>query len=194
MASWPNTSIVNESNQIRDQRGVSLQRSIVQIPLERRTLDLLSSSPPGSEIQGYTISLVFVLISAAHVMHPLRFPNSGISAKVFVRKIGFKLRAMRLNRVESFNTFTTRTSSRRGWPWLAGNGQPPLQGRSVAAKAPLQGGCRPPTRDGHWRPARKTLPTAHPQEAAHVAPARGYRQQGWRCRPPLGNAVADHNA
>ncbi|RWV77363.1 hypothetical protein GW17_00061819 [Ensete ventricosum] len=35
-------------------------------------------------------------------MHPLRFPNSGIRAKVFVRKIGFKLRVMRLNHVELF--------------------------------------------------------------------------------------------
>ncbi|RWV98364.1 hypothetical protein GW17_00038796 [Ensete ventricosum] len=35
-------------------------------------------------------------------MHPLRFPNSGIRANVFVRKMGFKLRVMRLNRVELF--------------------------------------------------------------------------------------------
>ncbi|RWW28814.1 hypothetical protein GW17_00006692 [Ensete ventricosum] len=35
-------------------------------------------------------------------MHPLRFPNSGFKAKVFVRIIGFKLRVMRLNRVELF--------------------------------------------------------------------------------------------
>ncbi|RWV77295.1 hypothetical protein GW17_00061895 [Ensete ventricosum] len=35
-------------------------------------------------------------------MHPLRFPNSGIGAKVFVRKISFKLHMMRLNRIELF--------------------------------------------------------------------------------------------
>ncbi|RZS26470.1 hypothetical protein BHM03_00059816 [Ensete ventricosum] len=35
-------------------------------------------------------------------MHPLRFLNSGFRAKVFVRIIGFKLRVMRLNRVELF--------------------------------------------------------------------------------------------
>ncbi|RWV78788.1 hypothetical protein GW17_00060194 [Ensete ventricosum] len=35
-------------------------------------------------------------------MHPLRFPNSGIRAKVFVRKIGFKLHMMRFNHVELF--------------------------------------------------------------------------------------------
>ncbi|RWV79627.1 hypothetical protein GW17_00059208 [Ensete ventricosum] len=38
-------------------------------------------------------------------MHPLRFPNNGIRAKVFVRKISFKLHVMRLNRVESFYAF-----------------------------------------------------------------------------------------
>ncbi|RWW18124.1 hypothetical protein GW17_00017905 [Ensete ventricosum] len=35
-------------------------------------------------------------------MHPLRFHNSGIRAKVFVRKIGFRLCVMRLNRIELF--------------------------------------------------------------------------------------------
>ncbi|RZR83061.1 hypothetical protein BHM03_00009609 [Ensete ventricosum] len=38
-------------------------------------------------------------------MHPLRFPNSGIGAKVFMRKIGFKLPMMRLYRVELFYAF-----------------------------------------------------------------------------------------
>ncbi|RWV87823.1 hypothetical protein GW17_00050144 [Ensete ventricosum] len=38
-------------------------------------------------------------------MLPLRFPNSCIRAKVFMRKVGFKLRVMRLNHVESFYTF-----------------------------------------------------------------------------------------
>ncbi|RWW38770.1 hypothetical protein BHE74_00055978 [Ensete ventricosum] len=38
-------------------------------------------------------------------MLPLRFPNSCLRAKVFMRKIGFKLRVMRLNHVESFYTF-----------------------------------------------------------------------------------------
>ncbi|RWW44291.1 hypothetical protein BHE74_00049962 [Ensete ventricosum] len=44
-------------------------------------------------------------------MHPLRFPNSGIRAKVFMRKIGFKLRVMRLNRVKLFYTFFLRFRS-----------------------------------------------------------------------------------
>ncbi|RWV95104.1 hypothetical protein GW17_00042301 [Ensete ventricosum] len=47
-------------------------------------------------------------------MHPLRFPNSGIRAKAFVRKIGFKLRVMRLNHVESFYAFLLRAVARRG--------------------------------------------------------------------------------
>ncbi|RZS19746.1 hypothetical protein BHM03_00052179 [Ensete ventricosum] len=36
------------------------------------------------------------------MMHPLRFPNNGIRAKVFMRKVGFKQRVMRLNYVELF--------------------------------------------------------------------------------------------
>ncbi|RWW37877.1 hypothetical protein BHE74_00056947 [Ensete ventricosum] len=41
-------------------------------------------------------------------MLPLRFPNSGIRSKVFVRKIGFKLHVMRLNHVELFYAFVLR--------------------------------------------------------------------------------------
>ncbi|RWV87360.1 hypothetical protein BHE74_00052374 [Ensete ventricosum] len=56
-------------------------------------------------------------------MHPLRFPNSGIRAKVFVWKIGFNLRMMRLNRVESFYAFFLRFRSEgnkeEGWPATA---------------------------------------------------------------------------
>ncbi|RWV91082.1 hypothetical protein GW17_00046662 [Ensete ventricosum] len=47
-------------------------------------------------------TLFFVLIFAAHMMHPLRFSNNGIRVMVFVRKISFKLRVMRLNCVELF--------------------------------------------------------------------------------------------
>ncbi|RWV83975.1 hypothetical protein GW17_00054355, partial [Ensete ventricosum] len=50
----------------------------------------------------------FYFDSALHMMHPLRFPNNGIRAKVFVRKIDFKLRVMRLNRVKLFYTFLLR--------------------------------------------------------------------------------------
>ncbi|RWV95522.1 hypothetical protein BHE74_00003232 [Ensete ventricosum] len=55
-------------------------------------------------------------------MLPLKFPNSGVRANVFVRKIGFKLRVMRLNRVESFYMFLLHFYSERseeGWPPMA---------------------------------------------------------------------------
>ncbi|RZS14861.1 hypothetical protein BHM03_00046611 [Ensete ventricosum] len=96
-------------------------------------------------------------------MHLLRFLNSGIIAKVFVRKIGFKLRVMRLNRVESFNTFAVRTTRRRGWPWLAARGsrlrpRPPTRGRLAKANPPCRGGRlqpRPPCKGaaGHLQGA-----------------------------------------
>ncbi|RRT58745.1 hypothetical protein B296_00030621, partial [Ensete ventricosum] len=59
---WPPPPILlpPSAQVLRDQiEGVSLQRSIVWIPLERRTLDLLHPLHPDMEIQGYTISLVF---------------------------------------------------------------------------------------------------------------------------------------
>ncbi|RRT43813.1 hypothetical protein B296_00044442 [Ensete ventricosum] len=53
-------------------------------------------------------------------MHPLRFPNSGIRAKVFMKKIDFKLRMMILNRVESLYElllhFRNKDTKKRGWP------------------------------------------------------------------------------
>ncbi|RRT38434.1 hypothetical protein B296_00049560 [Ensete ventricosum] len=85
-------------------------------------------------------------------MHPLRFPNSGIRAKVFVRKIGFKLHVMRLNRVESFNAFAARQrGGRDGRGWLqkaAGCDQGPLtRGRLATGNPPCRGNrlqLRPP--------------------------------------------------
>ncbi|RWV78477.1 hypothetical protein GW17_00060553 [Ensete ventricosum] len=56
----------------------------------------------------------FVLISVEHVMLPLRFPNSGIKAKVFVQKIDFKQRVIKLNSVESFCIFLRRVVSKQG--------------------------------------------------------------------------------
>ncbi|RZR73220.1 hypothetical protein BHM03_00021591 [Ensete ventricosum] len=73
-------------------------------------------------------------------MLPLRFPNSGIRAKVFVGKIGFKLRVMRLHRVELFYTFLLRFHSEgneeRGWLATA---KPSARGRSAVAKASCRG-------------------------------------------------------
>ncbi|RRT59539.1 hypothetical protein B296_00021074 [Ensete ventricosum] len=96
-------------------------------------------------------------------MLPLRFSNSGIRAKVFMSKIGFKLHVIRSNRVESFYTFLlcfcSKRSEERGQPAMAkpsagvaGHGQAPYRGsrprlatckgRRAMAKAPCTRGCR----------------------------------------------------
>ncbi|RWW14688.1 hypothetical protein GW17_00021513 [Ensete ventricosum] len=135
-------------------------------------------------------------------MLPLRFPNSGIRAKVFVRKIGFKLYVMRLNRVESFYAFLLRfrsecreeegrpatTSPHSGSAARAtGCGQGPMP---ATAKAPCRGsrqhvlppvGMAGPYRGGasrrrqRPRPGRKGQPpTTRPQgAAARCEAARG---------------------
>ncbi|RWV80056.1 hypothetical protein GW17_00058722 [Ensete ventricosum] len=98
---------------------------------------------------------------------------------------------MRLNYVESFNAFASRTARRRGWPWLAARGSRLRPTPLVWVAGCNQGGCRPPVRggrpqgqqpargsypagaassgapakDNRRRPARKRLPTAHPQRA-----------------------------
>ncbi|RWV83917.1 hypothetical protein GW17_00054414 [Ensete ventricosum] len=134
-------------------------------------------------------------------MHPLKFPNSCIRAKVFMRKIGFKLRVMRLNRVESFYTFLLHFHSEgneeEGRPAMVSpharpaiHGQAatkdPARGRSVAARASLQG--RPAPLAGaaaarwHTHLQRGTCKGVDCR-----APARGCRPQGW---PPLGRVVA----
>ncbi|RWW25468.1 hypothetical protein GW17_00010190 [Ensete ventricosum] len=84
-------------------------------------------------------------------MLPLRFPNSGIRAKVFMQKIGFKLRVMRLNRVKSFYAFLLRFCSKRseeedgllgllqGRPTTA---WPLARGQLVVANVPYKGATR----------------------------------------------------
>ncbi|RWW11221.1 hypothetical protein GW17_00025190 [Ensete ventricosum] len=57
-----------------------------------------------------------------HVMLLLRFSNSDIRAKVFVRKIDFKLHVMRLNRIEPFCAFLLQfciIRSKEGWLAMA---------------------------------------------------------------------------
>ncbi|RWW84467.1 hypothetical protein BHE74_00006926 [Ensete ventricosum] len=121
-------------------------------------------------------------------MHPLRFPNGSIRAKVFVRKISFKLRVMRLNRVELFYALvaakvgaacgggaaTCMLSACRGSPLLA-----TCKGLPATA--------RPPARGGHLR-ARPTA--ANPQgRSATVSPlgpiGSGQLARGCRSRPAL---------
>ncbi|RWW19814.1 hypothetical protein GW17_00016104 [Ensete ventricosum] len=78
-------------------------------------------------------------------MLPLRFPNSGIRAKVFVRKIGFKLRVMRLNRVESFYVFLLHfhsEGSEEGRPATTNPHVGPATHGQAAAKAPCKGAGR----------------------------------------------------
>ncbi|RWW75245.1 hypothetical protein BHE74_00016742 [Ensete ventricosum] len=67
-------------------------------------------------------------------MLPLRFPNSGIRAKVFMRKIGFKLRVMILNRVESFYAFLLHFCSERSNEGRPPTGRPTIGGRLDARK------------------------------------------------------------
>ncbi|RWV82009.1 hypothetical protein GW17_00056523 [Ensete ventricosum] len=94
-------------------------------------------------------------------MHPLRFPNSGIRAKVFMRKIGFKLRVMRLNRVESFYAFIVRTTRRRGGqPWPA-----PMQGRLQGA-ADCDQGSLPQVATTRYKAARGSLAARDARAAA----------------------------
>ncbi|RWV87815.1 hypothetical protein GW17_00050154 [Ensete ventricosum] len=116
---------------------------------------------------------------------------------------------MRLNHVESFNTFAATIVRRRGWPWLAARGSRLLprplarglpatcKGRPPAGATARKGrppagasatGCGQPigaaasgapARDGRQRPTRKGL-----------LPAGGRRPQGW---PPLGRAAVGLN-
>ncbi|RWV84892.1 hypothetical protein GW17_00053362, partial [Ensete ventricosum] len=105
-------------------------------------------------------------------MHSLRFPNSGIRAKVFMRKIGFKLLVMRLNRVEWFYTFLLHFRSE-------GNEE---EGRPTTASPPCRTGRPRPSRSqgplqgGGGRPAAAR---ASPQGA--VAARRGGTYGQKRC-------------
>ncbi|RWW35602.1 hypothetical protein BHE74_00059450 [Ensete ventricosum] len=80
------------------------------------------------------------------------FPNSGIRSKVFVRKIGFKLRVMRLNRVESFYAFLLYFCSER-----SEEGRPTMTMPPARVAGHGQGPCR-----GDW-----LCPRPHASAAAH---------------------------
>ncbi|RWW60613.1 hypothetical protein BHE74_00032389 [Ensete ventricosum] len=111
-------------------------------------------------------------------MHPLRFPNSGIRANVFVRKIGFKLRVMRLNRVESFYAFLlhfcSEGSKEEGRPATASPHVGPATHGQAAAKAPHKGvgGY------GQGHPARGYRPQRAVVAYAGAASAVAQRGQG----------------
>ncbi|RWW05839.1 hypothetical protein GW17_00030865 [Ensete ventricosum] len=142
--------------------GVSLQRSIVWIPLERRTFDILHLLHP---------DLIFVLISAAHVMLLLRFLNRGIKAKAARRRGG-----------------QPRPTPYRG---SASLGQPPCSvGHPRPGQLQAPAGCSRGTR-ARWRSAMARHPARgdHPQgqqptsgrPAAGATPAR---------RSPAGRSTA----
>ncbi|RWV82435.1 hypothetical protein BHE74_00043694 [Ensete ventricosum] len=130
---------------------------------------------------------IFILISAAHVMHPLRFPDSGIRAKEEGWLTPIKGRPP---------TARPATRGSRLRPW------PPARGRPATAKAPCRGSrqyARSPTgvgsthgqaaRGSRLRPGRKGQPPAtRPQGAAACdqaagggCPLRG-RKGGYSCR------------
>ncbi|RZR90589.1 hypothetical protein BHM03_00018504 [Ensete ventricosum] len=132
-------------------------------------------------------------------MLPLRFHNSGIRAKVFMRKIGFKLRVMRSNRAESFYAFLlhfcNESSVEEGWPATASPHAGPATHGQAAAKAPNKGatGCDQgqPAREvgaarrGSSRPQGRQPPAGTP--ACSMAPAMGCRPR--LALPPVGAAA-----
>ncbi|RWW56632.1 hypothetical protein BHE74_00036638 [Ensete ventricosum] len=132
-------------------------------------------------------------------MHPLRFPNNGISAKVFVRKVGFKLRMMRLNHVELFYAFMLRfrsEGSEEGWPTTtnphvesASHRQTGYKGQSVAAKAPCKGAA---TRRSSSPQKHRMLPMASSQGAA--CPPRGHRGSSYLRPTRIGVAPIEGDA
>ncbi|RWW37037.1 hypothetical protein BHE74_00057898 [Ensete ventricosum] len=116
-------------------------------------------------------------------MLPLRFSNSGIRATVFMRKISFKLRVMRLNGIESFYVLLLRFYSERseeGRPAVAislvgvvGHGQAPCRGTTYG-----QAGCRG-SRLRPRLPARRRL-VDRKQSLTRVVARR---------RPPVGTVA-----
>ncbi|RWW37126.1 hypothetical protein BHE74_00057804 [Ensete ventricosum] len=123
-------------------------------------------------------------------MIPLRFPNSSITAKVFMQKIGFKLHVLRLNRVESFYAFLlyfySKCSEERRQPAMAN----PSAGVAGHGKAPAKGatGC------GNCPRARPLAAQCLTERLAHkgllptarVTASRGSNVGRRGCRPLVG--------
>ncbi|RWV86986.1 hypothetical protein GW17_00051066 [Ensete ventricosum] len=129
-------------------------------------------------------------------MHPLRFSNNVIRAKVFVRKIGFKLYVMRLNHVESFYVFLLyfrskcneeengRATTARPPAGAADHDRATCKGVVGYGQGPLQRGdwLRPTHRGdkrlrarslGAWCPQGQHPPAARPQGSAARSEATG---------------------
>ncbi|RZS12710.1 hypothetical protein BHM03_00044183 [Ensete ventricosum] len=125
-------------------------------------------------------------------MHPLRFPNSGIRAKVFMRKIGLKLRVIILNRIESFYVlllrFRSKDNKERGWLTtarpsgrVAGHGQA-ARGSPVARVAACKGGrsCRGSAGPMRRHPPARCRPRAAVPTVGAVAHADGVQHRRLR--------------
>ncbi|RZS16002.1 hypothetical protein BHM03_00047943 [Ensete ventricosum] len=142
-------------------------------------------------------------------MHPLRFPNSGIRA--FVQKIGFKLRVMRLNCIESFYAFAARIARRRGGQQQpaphagsATHDQTGCKGQPAEAKAPCKGAVGNSQSPLQGQPLAGTAAREHGCPWLGLPPARTIagrsdHQQGQRPRkvvpptrkvPPEGSSAA----
>ncbi|RZS25698.1 hypothetical protein BHM03_00058939 [Ensete ventricosum] len=105
-----------------------------------------------------------------------------------MQKIDFKLRVIRLNRVESFYAFLLRFRSEGNEEeGQQGMARPPARGWLATAKAPLQMGSR--LRPGPLQGATARRGTSHPW--ARPAAAKAPLQRGGRLRPgPLQEVTA----
>ncbi|RWV94903.1 hypothetical protein GW17_00042520 [Ensete ventricosum] len=127
-------------------------------------------------------------------MLPLRFPNNGIRAKVFIRKIGFKLRVMRLNRVESFYVFLLHFRSEGSEEEGRQATTIPYVGPATHGQAAAKAPCKGATGYGQDQPAREagaaregSSPQGWCLAADCRVPARGCRP--WPALPPVGATV-----
>ncbi|RRT31591.1 hypothetical protein B296_00052952 [Ensete ventricosum] len=113
-------------------------------------------------------------------MHPLRFPNSGIKAKFFMRQIGFKLRVMRLYRIESFYALLLGFRSEGA----ASHNQPPCRA-SHPRPAPMQG--QPPTARPKPRPPPLVVAARKGSSPQGLSSLQGAAARGQPCRLRRGN-------
>ncbi|RRT37759.1 hypothetical protein B296_00019726 [Ensete ventricosum] len=98
----------------------------------------------------------------------LRFPNSGIRAKVFMRKIGFKLCVIRLNHIESFYAFLLHFCSECNEERRPATARS-LEGVVDHGQAPYRGGHPRPGRL-QGRPLQPRPPTRGRLDAARASP------------------------
>ncbi|RZR91115.1 hypothetical protein BHM03_00019166 [Ensete ventricosum] len=129
-------------------------------------------------------------------MLPLSFPIVISEPRLFVQKLAFKLRVMRLNRIKLFYTFLLCFHSehnkdggihlqagpcRGSHPWLGR-----LQGRPYTAKAAYKRSCPWPARKGptpiEAAPPAGTMPVGRPPTDIGSAHSGGACHKGGACR------------